>query len=93
MEALADVVGFVVCLVFVRYGAAMAYESWRLGSITIKNLVFPEWWLLSPLPLFFALIAIEFVFRFHRLLGSDRTRRSRSHRGELKRAPDELGHR
>ncbi len=50
MEAVADLLGFAVCLVFVRYGFAMTYESWRLGSITIKNLVFPEWWLLAPLP-------------------------------------------
>jgi TRAP-type transport system small permease protein len=75
MEALADILGFVVCAVLVRYGAVMTYESWRLGSITIKNLVFPEWWLLAPLPVFFTLIAIEFVFRFGRLLGGDRTRR------------------
>ena len=75
MEALSDILGFAVCLVFVRYGAVMTYESWRLGSITIKNLVFPEWWLLAPLPVFFALIAIEFVFRLHRLLSGERARR------------------
>jgi len=74
MEAAADTVGFAVCLVLVRYGTAMTYDSWRTGSITIKNLVFPEWWLLAPLPVTFALLAIEFVFRFHRLLG-ERTRR------------------
>jgi hypothetical protein len=37
--------------------------------------VFPEWWLLAPLPLCFALLTIEFVFRFQRLLASPRTRR------------------
>ena len=37
----------------VRYGVAMTYDSWRLGAITIKNLVFPEWWLLAPLPVDF----------------------------------------
>ena len=41
----------------------MAYDSCRIGAITIKNLVFPEWWLLAPLPVAFALLAIEFVFR------------------------------
>ena len=45
-----------------------AYDAWRIGSITIKNLVFPEWWLLAPLPVCFILLAIEFVFRFHRLI-------------------------
>src|SRR5262245_48855674 len=74
VEAAADAIGFVVCLVLVRYGAVMTYDSWRTGSITIKNLVFAEWWLLAPLPVAFALLAIEFVFRFHRVLG-ERARR------------------
>lgn len=75
MEALGDLVGLAASLVLVRYGLVMTVESQRLGSLTIKNLVFPEWWLLAPLPFFFGLIAIEFVFRFHRLLGAARTRR------------------
>jgi TRAP-type C4-dicarboxylate transport system permease small subunit len=75
MEAMSDIVGFAVCVVLVRYGGAMTYDSWRLGSITIKNLVFPEWWLLAPLPVVFVLLALEFVFRFQRLLGQ-RARRA-----------------
>jgi len=38
--------------------------------------VFPEWWLLWPLPLCFALLAVEFVFRFDQLLRSGPHRRS-----------------
>ena len=68
MEAAGDILGFIVCVVLIRYGTGMAYDSWRLGAITIKNLVFPEWWLLAPLPTCFILLAIEFIFRFHRLL-------------------------
>jgi TRAP-type transport system small permease protein len=75
LDAASDVAGFAVSLILVRYGFAMAYDSWRIGSITIKNLVFPEWWLLAPLPATFLLLAIEFVFRFHRLL-HQRTRRA-----------------
>jgi TRAP-type transport system small permease protein len=74
VEAVADIVGFCVCLALVRYGTAMAYDSFRIGAITIKNLFFPEWWLLAPLPVCFALVAIEFVFRLHRLIG-ERARR------------------
>src|SRR2546427_3119245 len=44
MEAVGDLLGFCVSVILVRYGAAMTYDSWRLGAITIKNLVFPEWW-------------------------------------------------
>ena len=75
MEAAGDVIGLLVCIVMVRYGVHMAADSFRIGSLTIKNLVFAEWWLLAPLPIFFALLAAEFVFRLHRLLNSDPGRR------------------
>ena len=69
MEIVADVLGLSVCLVFVVYGTIMTWQSFQLGSITIKNLVFPEWWLLGPLPLAFLLLAIEFIFRLYRVAG------------------------
>jgi TRAP-type C4-dicarboxylate transport system permease small subunit len=75
MEAVGDGLGFAVSVVLVRYGFAMTVDSWRLGAITIKNLVFPEWWLLALLPATFALLAVEFVFRFDRLLKGVRARR------------------
>jgi TRAP-type C4-dicarboxylate transport system permease small subunit len=75
MEALGDLIGFAVCVVLIRYGLAMTIDSWRLGAITIKNLVFAEWWLLAPLPVAFVLLATEFVFRFDRLLKGERARR------------------
>jgi TRAP-type C4-dicarboxylate transport system permease small subunit len=76
MEAVGDVAGLGVCLSLVRYGLSMTYDSWSTGSTTIKNLIFPEWWLLALLPVCFLLLAIEFVFRFLRLLTGERTRRS-----------------
>jgi TRAP-type C4-dicarboxylate transport system permease small subunit len=75
MEAIGDVIGFIVCIVMLRYAFHMTAESFRLGSITIKNLAFPEWWLLWPLPLCFLLLAIEFAFRFNRLIHGARGRR------------------
>jgi TRAP-type C4-dicarboxylate transport system permease small subunit len=74
-EAAADLLGLAASLTLVWYGAIMTMQSARLGSITIKNLVFPEWWLLWPLPACFALLALEFVFRFRRLLDAPGTRR------------------
>jgi TRAP-type C4-dicarboxylate transport system permease small subunit len=76
MEAASDVFGFAVCLVMMRYGLKMTIESAALGSITIKNLVFPEWWLLWPLPACFALLAAEFAFRFDRLMRGPPGRRA-----------------
>lgn len=76
MEAAADLLGFAVCLVMMRYGIKMTIDSAALGSITIKNLVFPEWYLLWPLPACFALLAAEFAFRFDRLRRGPRGRRA-----------------
>ena len=75
MEAAADVLGLAASLVLIWYGTIMSVQSARLGSITIKNLVFPEWWLLAPLPVCFGLLALEFVLRFRRLMDAPRTRR------------------
>jgi TRAP-type C4-dicarboxylate transport system permease small subunit len=75
LEGLADIIGLAASLALVWYGTVMTVQSARLGSLTIKNLVFPEWWLLAPLPLCFALLVLEFVMRFHRLMGAPRTRR------------------
>ena len=74
MEAAGDILGFVICLIMLRYTWLMTFEAFRLGSITIKNLIFPEWWMLAPMPFTFLLLTIEFVFRFYRLMLS-RTRR------------------
>jgi TRAP-type C4-dicarboxylate transport system permease small subunit len=72
LELIADLVGLAVCLILLRYGVGITLESWRLGSITIKNLIFPEWWLLAPLPAAFLLLTLEFVFRMHRLGAGER---------------------
>ncbi len=74
-EAAADLIGLAASLVLVWYGAVMTVQSARLGSLTIKNLVFSEWWLLALLPICFVLVALEFIFRFHRLMNAPRTRR------------------
>jgi TRAP-type C4-dicarboxylate transport system permease small subunit len=73
MEVATDILGFATCMVMVRYGWVMTVDSARLGAITIKNLVFPEWWLLAPLPATFALLGIEFIFRFARLMQGSQT--------------------
>jgi TRAP-type C4-dicarboxylate transport system permease small subunit len=61
-----DCVGLAVCAVFVVYGARAIASSAQQGSLVIKSIVFPEWWLYAPVPVCFALLAIEFV---RRLLG------------------------
>jgi TRAP-type C4-dicarboxylate transport system permease small subunit len=62
---------FFAVLYFVWYGLLITAASYSAGSINIKTLVTPEWWTLTPLPLGFVLLAIEFIFRMHRLASAD----------------------
>ena len=65
-EWLADVLGLVSCVWIVVYGSSAAWKSATSGALSIKTLVMPEWWFLAPLPICFALLAVEFVFRMRR---------------------------
>jgi TRAP-type transport system small permease protein len=67
LEWIGDILGIVCCLAFVWYGVGVAAASHANGSLSIKTLVMPEWWLLVGIPLAFTLLAIEFVFRMDRL--------------------------
>ena len=71
LEWLGDIVGLLCCLYFVWYGCLITIASYSSGSINIKTLVTPEWWTLAPLPLGFALLAIEFIFRMRRLASAE----------------------
>jgi TRAP-type C4-dicarboxylate transport system permease small subunit len=72
LEWAGDVIGLACCLVFVWYGISVTAASVAGGALSIKTLVLPEWWLLAPMPVAFALLAIEFLFRMHRLALADR---------------------
>ena len=76
LEWLNDLLGLACSLYFVWYGWRVVATSYRSDAISIKTLVMPEWWLLTPLPLAFLLLAIEFVFRMHRLSSGERAPRT-----------------
>jgi TRAP-type C4-dicarboxylate transport system permease small subunit len=67
LEWLGDVLGLICCLYFVWYGVRVTAASFTSGALSIKTLILPEWWLLAPMPFAFALLAVEFLFRMHRL--------------------------
>ena len=67
MEWMADLAGLGCALYFVVYGARATYASYASGAISLKTLILPEWWMLCALPLAFLLVALEFIFRMHRL--------------------------
>lgn len=64
LEQAADAVGFVVSAVFVVYGIRAIASSVQQGSLVMKSIVFPEWWLFAPVPVSFAFLAVEFLRRF-----------------------------
>jgi TRAP-type C4-dicarboxylate transport system permease small subunit len=67
LELVADVLGFVCCVVLAVYGVVTTYASYAAGAVTIRTLVTPEYWLLLPLPIVFLLLSVEVLFRLRRL--------------------------
>lgn len=59
VERVAAAVCLAVSAVIVWYSIAVIVDVRRLGSIVIKSLVFPEWWLFVPVPICFSLLVIE----------------------------------
>lgn len=65
-ERIADALGLAISAIFVFYAVRVILDSARIGSMVLKTLVFPEWWLFVPVPVCFALLAIEFLRRMIR---------------------------
>jgi TRAP-type transport system small permease protein len=63
LERSADVLGMMICAIFVWYGAKLIMDSARLGSMVVKTLAIPEWWQYALVPVSFTLLAIEFARR------------------------------
>jgi len=74
-EWVVDVLGLASCLLIAYYGARAALASFNAGSMSIKTLVTPEWWLLSVLPVAFLALSIEMLFRMRRLALGERAPR------------------
>ncbi len=75
LEFVGDALGLAITLVLAWYGTAALLDSLRIGALVMKTYVFPEWWTLLPLPVSLALLAVEFVFRLHRLAAGPRAPR------------------
>lgn len=63
LERAADAAGFAVSAVFVVYGIRAIASSVQQGSLVMKSIVFPEWWLFAPVPVSFAFLGVEFLRR------------------------------
>ena len=70
-EWVADVLGLVCSLLIAWYGLAATQDSYASGEMFIKAIATPVWWWLALLPITFVLLAVEFVFRMHRLASGE----------------------
>jgi len=70
-----DLLGLGCCAIIFWSSARAAFASFTAGSLSIKTLVTPEWWLLTVLPAAFTCLTIEMLFRMRRLWLSERTPR------------------
>jgi TRAP-type C4-dicarboxylate transport system permease small subunit len=75
-EWLSDVMAFAGCVALAWMGVVMTFKSYASGAIQIKSVVITEWWAMAPLPMAFALLAIEFAFRMWRLAHGPKEPRS-----------------
>jgi TRAP-type transport system small permease protein len=75
LEWLVDALATACCAIITWYGVRAALGSWQAGSLSIKTLVTPEWWLLSVLPVAFLALTLEMFFRMRRLWLAPRTPR------------------
>jgi len=66
-EWIVDTLALGCCALIAYYSARAAFASWAAGSMSIKTLITPEWWLLSALPVAFLALTVEMLFRMRRL--------------------------
>ena len=66
VDVAVNLIGLTIVLVLVVFGIAATADAARIGSLIIKELIVPEWWLLAVLPGSASLLAAEFVRRIAR---------------------------
>src|SRR5690242_18564472 len=75
-EWFGDVVGLICCAFFAWYRLRVTLASYLAGSVSIKTLIMPEWWIFAPMPVCFLMIGIEFIFRMRLLAHAPREARA-----------------
>jgi TRAP-type transport system small permease protein len=67
-----DTIALSCCVTIAYYGFKAVLSSHAIGGMVVKVISVPEWWLLAPLPVTFALLAVEVLFRMQRLHAAER---------------------
>lgn len=63
LDRLASAIALLVSVVLVYSSVLVIIDSYRARALVIKSLVFAEWWLFVPVPICFALLALECLRR------------------------------
>lgn len=71
---LTNAIGLAISVVLLVYSTRVTIAAWQQGSMVLKAVVFPEWWVFVVMPFSSLLFAIEFTIR----LGERRTVRAAS---------------
>ena len=66
-EWVVDAAGIAISAVSLVYATHMLVDSFGSGAMVLKELVFPEWWILLLVPFSSLLLCVEFLFRMQRL--------------------------
>lgn len=67
LDALVDLTGLAISVMLLYFAVLAAHDAHSIGSMIFKELVLPEWVLLSVMPFGFALLAVEFALRLLRV--------------------------
>ena len=63
LAAIANIAGLAITGLLFWRACLVTVDTWQLGSIVFKNLVFPEWYLLVPILICLGMCCLEFMLR------------------------------
>ncbi|MBU2936331.1 MULTISPECIES: TRAP transporter small permease [Pacificibacter] len=63
LAIVANVAGLAITGLLFWRTCLVTLDTWQLGSLVFKNLIFPEWYLLLPILICLGMCCLEFIFR------------------------------
>jgi TRAP-type C4-dicarboxylate transport system permease small subunit len=66
---LVNLIGLIVSATLIYAGSLATWKAWMAGTLVFKSFIFPQFWLLLPLPIGALLLLIEFLLRLFGIRG------------------------
>ncbi|MDF1750262.1 MAG: TRAP transporter small permease [Alphaproteobacteria bacterium] len=66
---MANLIGLIVAATLIYAGGLATWKAYMAGTLVFKSFVFPQFWLLLPLPIGACLLLIEFILRLSGIRG------------------------